>query len=67
MTNAYALKPLENNAMKNYIFTMFYVVKTFVCFAGALVAIALNIDAGTLIAVGLLSLAAIPLFAYFGE
>ena len=53
--------------MKNYIFTMFYVVKTFVCFAGALVAIALNIDATTLIAVGLLSLAAIPLFAYFGE
>ena len=53
--------------MKNYIFTMFYVIKTFVCFAGALVATALNIDAGTLIIVGLLSLAAIPLFAYFGE
>jgi len=53
--------------MKNYIFTMFYVVKTLICFAGALVAIALNIDAGTLISVGLLSLAAIPLFAYFGE
>jgi len=53
--------------MKNYIFTIFYVIKTFVCFAGALVATALNIDAGTLITVGLLSFAAIPLFAYFGE
>jgi len=67
MPTVYALKPSENNAMKNYIFTMFYVVKTFVCFAGALVAIALNIDATTLITVGLLSLAAIPVFAYFGE
>ena len=53
--------------MKNYIFTMFYVVKTLVFFVGALVATALNIDAGNLIAAGLLSLAAIPLFAYFGE
>jgi len=66
MPNAYALS-LENDTMKNYIFTMFYVVKTLVCFAGALVATALNIDATTLMAVGLLSLAAIPLFAYFGE
>jgi uncharacterized membrane protein len=49
---------------KDYSITMFYCVKTFICFAATVYATVTGLDSTALVTVGLLSMLAIPLFAF---